>query len=87
MSVDKTAKNLNDAAAPFRAAVSITKSDSTVYDPPLRGLIVMTDGDVAIKTEKNETAVTITVKAGQLIPFIITHVMATGTTATVVGGI
>lgn len=39
-------------------AVQITESDTTVYDPPLKALLILPDatgGNVVIKNEKDET--------------------------------
>lgn len=86
MGVQLPAKNTEDAYAPFRELFAVTPSDSTTYDPPLRGIICTVAGNVAVKTAANTTAVTIAVLQGQLIPALITLVMSTNTTATVVGG-
>ena len=79
------AKNTRDAYAPFEEVLQITASDSTTYDPPLRGCIVEADGDLVITPIKNASSVTITVIAGQLVPAMISKVN-TGTSATVVCG-
>lgn len=81
----KNAQNTLDAYAPFEEILQITASDSTTYDPPLRGCIVEGAGDLALQTTKGSGTVTITVIAGQMIPAMITKVMA-ATTATVVCG-
>jgi len=82
----KDAKRTLDAYAPFEDLIQITASDVTVYDPPLRGCIVEVAGDLAINPIKSVANVTITVIVGQLIPVIMTQILATGTTATVVCG-
>ena len=82
----KEATRTRDAYAPFEDLIQITASDATVYSPPLRGCIVEVAGDLAINPIKSVANVTITVVAGQLIPVIMTQVLATGTTATVVCG-
>lgn len=81
----KSAKNTLDAYAPFEELLQITASDVTTYDPPLRGCIIETAGDVVLTGVKNSTAVTITAVAGQLIPAMVTKVGAS-TTATLVCG-
>lgn len=85
--VTKEATNTRDAYAPFEEILQITPSNSTEYSPPLRGCIVEADGDLALVASKNTSGatVTITVKASQLVPVLITKVMAS-TTATVVCG-
>jgi hypothetical protein len=84
--VTKDATNTRDAYAPFEELIQITPSNSTVYNPPLRGCIVEVAGDLAIETSKGDSSVIITVVAAQLVPAMITKVLATGTTATVICG-
>lgn len=86
MAVQLDYRDKDVANAPFQEVFAITPSDSTTYSPPLRGVIITVAGDIAIKTAANTTAVTIAVIKGQLIPALITHVMATNTTASSVGG-
>lgn len=85
MAQDKSATDTNAAYAPFTEVLNITTSDVTVYDPPLRGLIVNVAGDVVIETEKGDAEATIAAVQGQVIPALITKVKA-ASTATVVGG-
>lgn len=80
------ATGTSDAYAPFEELIQVTASDSTTYDPPLRGCIVEVAGDLAVNTIKGDSSVTITVLAGQLVPAMITQVLSTGTTATVICG-
>lgn len=67
-----------DASPPV---VSVTPSDTTVYDPPLTGLRVSTTaGDIAVVSN----GVAVTVPAAQLyehIPGSFSKVMSTGTAA------
>lgn len=65
--------------------VAITESDSTIYDPPLKMLIILPDGtggDVVIENEKG-TEITIPVDATVTHPIYlpgrIQRVLATGT--------
>lgn len=81
----KDATNTRDAYAPFEELIQVTASDATEYDPPLRGCIVETAGDLVLTTVKGDSDVTITVVAAQTIPAMITHVKA-ATTAVVVCG-
>lgn len=82
----RDAVNTLDAAAPFEDLIQITPSDATVYDPPLRGCIAETAGDIAFNPIKSTSNVTVTVLKGQLVPVLTTQILATGTTATVVCG-
>lgn len=83
--VTKEAINTRDAYAPFEELIQVTPSDATVYSPPLRGCIIEVGGDIVLNTSKGDSSVTITVVAGQLIPAMITKVLA-ATTATAVCG-
>ena len=82
----KSATNTRDAYAPFEDLFQVTPSDATTYDPPLRGCIIEVAGDIAINPIKSASNVTISVLKGQLIPVLMTQVLATGTTATMVCG-
>jgi hypothetical protein len=67
--------------------VAITKSDSTVYDPPLRGIYVGGNGDLAITHADSSTAVLVAVSAGTMLPVSnVSKVLSTGTTATNIVG-
>jgi hypothetical protein len=61
---------------------AITKSDATVYDPPLKGIMVTAAGTVQLVHKDGSTA-PVQVAAGILLPVSnVTKVMSTGTTAT-----
>ena len=79
----KPAQRTLDAYAPFEDFIQITPSDSTEYDPPLRGCIIEVAGDLAMNPIKSAANITLTVLKGQLVPVIMNQVLATGTTATV----
>jgi hypothetical protein len=84
----KSARNTLDAYAPFEELIQVTPSDSTTYDPPLRGCFVESiagGSDLVLTPSKNSSSVTLTVIAGQLVPVIIDKVGAS-TTATVLCG-
>ncbi len=67
--------------APAQSLAAVTKSDSTVYEPPLRGLYVGTGGDVAVMARGDTAAVTLTnVPSGSILPIEIKKVMSTNTT-------
>lgn len=70
--------------SPPSSAIEITPSDTTIYDPPLRGISVREAANVAVLTvaENNEggtNAVIIPVPAGQIKPLYIVKVLETGT--------
>jgi len=68
-------------------AQAITKSDATVYDPPLRRLYVGGTGDVAIRTLQGDTVTLSAVPVGTRIEGIaISRVMSANTTATLLVG-
>lgn len=81
----KDATNTLDAYAPFEELIQITASDVTVYDPPLRGCIIETDGDVVLSTIKGDSNVTISVLKGQIVPALIDQVRAATTSALTCG--
>ena len=61
---------------------SITTSDTTVYDPPMRGIWVGVGGNVAVKTARGTTAVIPNVPGGTILPGYFTQVRSTNTEAT-----
>lgn len=64
-------------------ATAITKSDSTVYDPFLRGLYVGGSGDVAIVFGDGSQVTYVALAAGLIHPITnIKQILSTGTTAT-----
>ena len=65
-------------------AVAITTSDSTTYDPPLRGLFIGGAGNVNVVTVAGNTVLFTGAIAGSIIPIACTKVMATSTTATTI---
>lgn len=68
---------------PALYSVAITKSDATVYIPPLRKLYVGGTGNVAVRLSGMDTAVTLSsVPVGMIDDLRIAQVMDTNTTAT-----
>lgn len=68
--------------------VAVTKSDTTVYDPPLRKIWVGGAGDVAVLFIGDTVAVTLSaVPAGTMLDACVTKVMSTNTTATLITGL
>ena len=62
-------------------ALPLTKSDVTVYDPPLRMVDVLDGGTVTIVDGRGQSRALPTVPAGYSIKCLVTQVMATGTGA------
>lgn len=63
-------------------ATSLTKSDVTVYDPPLRQVDVIDGGTVTIIDGRGVSKALPSLPAGYPIKCLVTKVMSTGTTAT-----
>ena len=61
-------------------AIPVTKSDATVYNPPLRWVDVATAGDVTF-IDGRGVSKTITVHDNYSIKCLVQKVMSTGTTA------
>lgn len=76
------ARNSLDAYAPFEELLNITASDDVTYDPPLRGCIIESDGNLQVTPVKNSSPVTLAVIGGQVLPIIIETVNS-ATTATI----
>lgn len=73
---------------PGRKGFAITKSDTTVYEPPTRALWVGGAGDVAVVFADDDDAVTLeAVAAGSMLPVAVKQVMSTNTDATAIVGI
>lgn len=65
-------------------AIPITKSDSTVFDPPLRCVDVVTGGDVVF-TDGKGVDKTITVGSGYTIKCLVTKIKAASTATGFIG--
>lgn len=76
-----TAKGLE---SPADRHFAITPSDSTDLDPMPRALFCEAAGTVALR-DKTGTTISYTLAQGQILPFRPARVLATGTTATVLG--
>jgi hypothetical protein len=68
-------------------ATAVTKSDSTVYAPPLDALFIGGAGNVAVLTPSGTTLTITGVLAGVIYPIACTKVMSTNTTATNIVGL
>lgn len=65
--------------------VAVTPSDVTTYDPPLRGVRVLTSGNLAFTDSAGTNSSVWAVTAGETIAVEMTKVRSTGTTCTVEG--
>lgn len=81
----RDAERTLDAYAPFEELIQVSGSDDLSYDPYLRGCIIETAGDLYVQTAKGDATVTITVAANQLVPALITKVMASTDSTQVCG--
>lgn len=71
-------------ASPFSKITAITANDSTDLSD-FRALYVLTSGNLALRLGKDAAPTTLPVTAGQILNVSAKRVMATNTTATVVG--
>lgn len=71
----------DSVTAPARCAFAITPHDTQPLPLVTKGLCVGTSGEIALRAIDSEADVTLNVVAGQLLPIRITHVRASGTTA------
>jgi hypothetical protein len=74
-------------AQPYGKVQAITKSDVTVYAPPLDALLVNGTGDVAVVDAYGNTVTITSVVAGALLPIRVSKVLSTGTDATEIFGL
>lgn len=68
-------------------AVTITPSDTTTFNPPLRGIYIGVTGNIQVKTALGTTVVFSNVPAGIVLPVMASIVFATNTTATTMIGL
>lgn len=71
----------DSVTAPARRAFAIIPHDSQPLPLVTKGLCVGMSGNIALRAIDSEDDVTLSVVAGQLLPIRITHIRATGTTA------
>ena len=81
---DEFELHITELEDPAEVHYAISPSDSVDLATRPRALYVNAEGTVAIQ-DKLGTDITYNVTAGQIIPFRGTRILATGTTATVVG--
>lgn len=77
-----------DADNPASGAFAITPHDTNALSEPIRGLYVGVAGDVTVRMLRGSTDVLFkAVPAGTILPIRVTHIRATGTTATTMLGL
>lgn len=76
--------NENGVTAPWRAHVEITPSNTTLADARIRTIYCAEGGDVAVQ-DSFDTVLVYAMAAGDILPCRPKRIMATGTTATVIG--
>lgn len=77
-----TIVNMNSASSAFVDAVAITPSDSTIFNPPIRGIYVGGAGNVSVVTVLGSTVTFTAPPVGTILDIKCTQVRLTGTTAT-----
>jgi len=78
--------NVNEPTWPSITLVAVTKSDATVYAPPLRQLYVGLGGDLVVETQEGTTITFKNVPAGSFVgPFFVSKVKAATTAGDIVG--
>lgn len=81
MGNEKVSREINSAAG----SVTVTPSDSTIFDPPGRALYVGVTGNVAVRMAGDQSTPTlINVQGGTMLSICVDKVLAggSGTTAT-----
>lgn len=81
MTVAQWKQSAESADGPWRLCQAITKSNDTLYDPPIRGLYVGTEGDVTVKDLYGNSVLFKDVPQGHVLPGVFIAVMETGTDA------
>lgn len=74
--------NVNTSLSSATTAEEVTKSDTTVYPVPSRGIYVGGAGDVAVRMAGGGNAIFVGVPAGATLPICADMVLSTDTTAT-----
>lgn len=74
-------------SGPAKRLFTVTPSDTLKVSGKIRSLLCTVAGNVAVQPVNNTTAETfvVPVVVGQILPLQVTRVLATGTTATVLG--
>lgn len=79
---DRFSTGGDSITAPARRAFAITPDDADTLPFVTKGLCIGGTGQVVLRCLDNDSDVTMLVMAGQILPIRVTHVRATGTTAT-----
>jgi hypothetical protein len=78
MGSEKVSREISSAMG----SLTVSSSDSTVYDPPGRALYVGTGGSLAVRMAGDGSTPTLTnVPNGTLLPIAVDKVLSTGTSA------
>lgn len=79
---DKFQKQVNTLDSILTDGFVITPSDTTEFTQPTRVLYIGNTGDITVVMISGTTLSFTNVTSGQILPFRVSKVMATGTTAT-----
>src|SRR4051812_10708613 len=79
---DKFSAYQSPLNGPANSAFAVTKSDSTVFSQPTRGLWVGGTGDVAVRMLDQTTVTFTAVPSGVMLNIRVDKVLSTGTSAT-----
>lgn len=83
----KISENIAAQMGQARKLLLLTKSDDTVYDPPLDGIYVGGTGNASIIAADDTAAVLLSaIPVGTFLPIKVKKLMSTNTTATLVVG-
>lgn len=73
--------------APAINAAVITKSDTVVISPPLRGVYIGGTGNLNVRMIGGTTVLFSGLPAGALLPIMVDQILSTNTTATLIVGL
>jgi hypothetical protein len=79
--------NAIEPIAPYTQMVAVIPSDTVALSYPTRGILVTVGGTIAVVMGQSSAASPVTIPAatavaGVILPFSVSQIMATGTTAT-----
>lgn len=84
---DKFGSSSSGLDSPASDGFAVTKSDSTVFTQPTRGLYVGGGGDVAVRMVSGAAVTFVGVPTGSVLPIRVDKVLSTGTDATDIVGL